>query len=111
MMDESQPLAHVPETDGHAATGSGLEWLAQALAARGLAAPSLLFLEMYRPVRGLLAHAVTALAPVLAPAVGLDGCDRLRLILEEPGALDALIARIEELSQATDGPPPPQEAR
>lgn len=69
------------------------ETLATEIQRRGLAAPARLLLDAHRPLRPLLGHAATFLAPILSPLLGRR-VDVLRASFDEPAAYDRLIDRL-----------------
>jgi hypothetical protein len=75
-------------------TGEAARAVADELERRGLAAPARLLLDAHRPLAPLIGATATFLTPLVGGVVGRRGSDLLRL-LEEPGGIDALIARID----------------
>jgi hypothetical protein len=81
------------------------EPVARWLVDRRLHVPAILALEMHRPLAFLGSQALIVLTPFLAPAVGLQNMQRLCAVLAEPGSLELLIQRIEELAYAAEERP------
>jgi hypothetical protein len=79
-----------------------LDRLSEAVARRGLETPVLMALEVHRPMAFLASQGLIIAGPLLAPLLGLSRIQDLSRLLREPGAVDALIARIEEKSSAPE---------
>jgi hypothetical protein len=79
-----------------------LNTVAVAIQRRGLQTPVVFALEMHRPLAFLAAQSLIGLAPLIAPLIGLEPMQRLGRFLAEPGAVDALIARIERPSSPSN---------
>ena len=75
-----------------------LDRLASEVTRRRMETPSVLALEMHRPLAFLGSQALIVFTPVLAPAFGLENLQRLQKLLEDRENLDRLIDRIEEQS-------------
>lgn len=73
-----------------------LDDLAGAVARRGLQTPAILALEMHRPLAFTLSQGLIAFGPLFGPLLGIERMQRAARLLGEPGAVDALIRRIEE---------------
>lgn len=81
------------------------EPVARWLVARRLHVPAILALEMHKPLSFLGSQALIVLTPFLAPAVGLHRMQQLCAVLAQPGSIDRLVDRIEELAYAAEAPP------
>ena len=77
-----------------------LERAAQEVVRRRLEVPTILALELHRPLAFLGSQALVVFTPLLAPAFGLSNLQKLSRLLEERANLDRLIDRIEELAEA-----------
>jgi len=64
----------------------------------GLETPATFALEMHRPLAFIGSQGLITLTPMLGPLLGLDWMQKLSRLLAEPGAIDALIARLEDPS-------------
>lgn len=97
---------HEPLTDQQA--GDMCEALARRVVALGLTTPTVLFLEIHKPLSRLAGQALIVASPILAPVFGLDGVGAFSRLVYHPGGIDRLIARIEELadSKKEDSSPP-----
>lgn len=73
-----------------------LNRIAGAVTRRGLETPAIFALEMNRPVTFLASQALIVLGPLLGPLLGLERMQNAARLLREPGAVEALIQRIEE---------------
>src|SRR5262249_1550698 len=62
----------------------------------GLETPATFALEMHRPLAFIGSQGLITLTPMLGPLLGLDRMQKLSRLLPAPGAIDALIARLEE---------------
>lgn len=71
------------------------EELATQLQRRGLAAAARLLLDAHRPLRPLLAHAGTFLAPLLGPLLG-QRFEDARATIGDADAYDRLVERLAE---------------
>lgn len=78
-----------------------LDRLADAVARRGLQTPAVLALEMHRPLAFIASQGLIVAGPLLGGLLGIERVQRVSRLLREPGALDALLARIEN---ARNGP-------
>jgi hypothetical protein len=92
----NEPLA--PEEREHL-----LQTVTTAVARRHLQAPALFALEMNRPLTFLASQSLIALAPLIAPLIGLEKTQQIGRLLAEPGVVDALIARIEATENLLPG--------
>jgi len=77
-----------------------LDRAAREVVRRRLEVPTILALELHRPLAFLSSQALVVFTPLLAPALGLETLQKLSHLLEERGNLDRLIDRIEELAEA-----------
>jgi len=68
--------------------------LAEELARRGLATPARLLADAHRPMAPLLSDLGAALTPLLN-ATGMRRADELASLLQEPDALDRLVAELD----------------
>lgn len=75
-----------------------LDTAAEAVVRRGLETPALFALEMHRPLGFIASQGLILLGPMLGPLLGMDRMQNASRLLREPGAVDALIRRIEEQS-------------
>lgn len=73
------------------------EWIA----ARGLATPAVLFLELHRPLAHLASQFMIIGTPLLAPLLGLERFEGLRELLADDAQYERLLALIEEKARAT----------
>jgi hypothetical protein len=80
--------------------------IAREIVRRGLQVPAILALEMHRPLAFLGSQALIVLTPLLAPAIGLRNMQAACALLAQPGSIDLLVDRIEELAYAQDVPNP-----
>jgi len=78
-----------------------LDTLARAVVRWGLTTPALLFFESVRPLGRVGAAALTFFHPMLDALMPSGRYLALRDLLERRDALEALLARIEELAGAT----------
>ncbi|MCC7491542.1 MAG: hypothetical protein IT204_04305 [Fimbriimonadaceae bacterium] len=76
-----------------------LESAAQWVAERGLVVPTVFALELHRPVRNIAAHAVLAGTPLIAPLLGLQRCQELAAMLQDPVLFEAFLDRLEALAR------------
>jgi hypothetical protein len=74
--------------------------LARRVVGMGLSVPAILMLEMHRPLSRLAGQALVAATPVLGPALGAGGVQKLARLLYHPGGIELMIDRIEELRDA-----------
>jgi hypothetical protein len=72
-----------------------LEKAASEVLKRKMAVPAILALEMHRPLARLAGNASVAFAPFLVPFLGFDNVNDYSRLLTRPGAVEALIMRIE----------------
>ena len=75
-----------------------IEKLARAVAARRLGAPAALFLELNRPIGFLFSQAAFFARPFLGFFLPTGEIEAAAEVLDDPEALDRLVARIGELS-------------
>lgn len=76
--------------------------LAKKIVARGLETAAVLFLEMNKPISFLAGQTMIAASPFLIPLFGRHGVDRYSRLLSEPGSVELIIRRIEELADEKD---------
>ncbi len=72
-----------------------LQSVAVILVTRGLAAPAVVLLEMYRPLTTLFHTGGVVMAPLLAPLFGYARCEEILRVLKDRKAIDTLISLIE----------------
>ena len=72
-----------------------LKELSTLLCQRGLAAPAIAFLEMYRPLTTLIHTGGVVIAPLLAPLLGYARCEEILRMLKDRRAINMLISFIE----------------
>jgi len=72
-----------------------LDAAAHAVARRSLQTPVLFALEMHRPFGFLAGQTLMVFAPLVGPLLGPERLQTLSRLLQTPGAVDGLIARIE----------------
>lgn len=87
-----------PRTD-NAEHEEQLRALARAICRRGLAAPAVFFLELYKPMTGLCLAGATMCAPLCAALVGARRVDRALGLLESREAVERLLMLIEETAK------------
>ena len=78
-----------------------LDDVAGAVAKRGLQTPAILALEMHRPLAFTLSQGMIVFAPLFAPLLGVSRMELASRLLREPGAIDALVERIESWKPAS----------
>ncbi len=81
-----------------------LDRIAHEVVKRRLETPTILFLEMNRPLAGIAGQGIIFSAGMLAPIFGLNNVQRVSKLLREPGGVDALLDRIEALSKSDANP-------
>ena len=74
--------------------------IAELVVKRGLEVPAIMALEIHRPVAFVASQGLIVLGPLLGPLLGLERMQNVSRLLREPGAIDALIAHIEDCSEA-----------
>lgn len=79
-----------------------IESLAKKVAGRRLATPAVLFLDMHKPLSFLASQSLMVAMPLLGPLFGAQGLADLSKLLAERDNVEALIARIEEMSAEMD---------
>jgi len=82
-----------------------IERVAKAVVDRGLQSAAVLALEMHKPLAFVAAQTMIVTTPLLAPLIGLDRMQRVGRLLQEPGAVEAVIVRIEEMTVERDHRP------
>jgi hypothetical protein len=80
-----------------------VEKVAQAVHKRRLETPSILFLEMHKPLAGLASQSLVVFSPFLIPVVGLQNLDDYSRLVSDRKAIEDLICRIEELRESPSG--------
>lgn len=96
------PLQAGPEPDA-AAREAVLERFARAVVARRLESAAVLFLELNRPLGFLFSQAALIARPFLSLFVSPADVEAAARLLDDPEALDRLLARIGELSAEPRG--------
>ena len=71
--------------------------IAERIVLKGLGAPAILFLEMHRPLSGLLYNLSLLSSPVLSALFGPRAESYTRKIFESPDNFDRLIRMIEDM--------------
>jgi hypothetical protein len=96
-MIETQPASESMATE--------LQSLARLIAARGLAAPAVFFLELHRPLAFLSSQFMLVGSPVLAGLLGLERLERLRTVLADQQQYEQFLTLIETAAadQAREG--------
>ena len=77
-----------------------VEKTASEIVRRGLQTPAILFLEMHKPLSGVMGHASVAFAPFALPFVGFDRYADLSRLISSRENVERLLQRIEALSKA-----------
>ena len=75
-----------------------LDRIARQVTRRRLEVPAVLALEIHRPLSYVGSQALVLFTPLLAPVLGLENLQKLSKLLEEPGNVERLLDRIEELA-------------
>lgn len=75
----------------------------------GLETPALFFLEMHRPLAGLVGLASFAATPLFGAFLGLDRVEKYAAMISDPDALDDLASRLDaaRTEKRTAGAEPP----
>ena len=73
-----------------------LEQLAARICELKLTLPATLFLEMHRPLCGLIYNAAVFAEPIVAPLFGLDRYSNIKTVLAKSENIDKLIALLSE---------------
>jgi hypothetical protein len=79
-----------------------LERAAEQVVKRGLQAPVIMALEMHRPLAFIASQGIIFATPLVGPLLGLERMQTIGRFLQEPGAVEALIRRIEDKTMAAD---------
>lgn len=79
-----------------------LERAAEQVVKRGLQAPVIMALEMHRPLAFIASQGIIFATPLVGPLLGLERMQTVGRFLQEPGAVEALIRRIEDKTMAAD---------
>lgn len=77
--------------------------LVRTLGRHGLASPTRLLLDAHRPLEPLLADLGAAIGPLLATVGGRSLAEDAQRDIETPGAVDRLIAEIDDLERGSRG--------
>jgi hypothetical protein len=75
-----------------------LEAIAQRIHQYRLETPAVLFLEMHKPLAFIGSQAFLVASPVFAPFIGMNRVEAFAELISEPGNVERLIQRIEELA-------------
>ena len=73
-----------------------IENLAEQIRKRKLESPSILFLEMHKPISRIAGNALVVFSPFVAPFVGIQNVSNYSQLLTQPGAVERLIVKLEE---------------
>nr|CAA9226222.1 hypothetical protein AVDCRST_MAG63-768 [uncultured Armatimonadetes bacterium] len=79
-----------------------LDRIAGAVVGRGLEAPAVMALEIHRPFSFLASQGLIVFGPLLGPLAGIERMQNASRLLREPGVVEVLIRRIEDMAQARD---------
>lgn len=74
-----------------------IDRLARWIARRGLVTPGVFLLEINKPFSFLGSQALWMLQPLMGPLVGRESIAAYAQLLEDPTAIDRLLARLETL--------------
>jgi hypothetical protein len=77
-----------------------LDKAAHEILKRKMSVPAILMLEMHRPFARLAGQGTIVFAPFLVPFVGFDNVNNYSRLLAKPGAVEALLQRLERGSMA-----------
>ncbi len=77
-----------------------VEWVCRQVVQRHLTTPTLLFLEMSRPLNFVGAQSLHFFGPILSSLSNGEGCRHFATFLERRGSVDYLIGRIEALEDS-----------
>jgi len=80
-----------------------VEKVAQAVHKRRLETPSILFLEMHKPLASLASQSLIVFSPFLIPLVGIQNLDDYSQLVCDRKAIEDLICRLEELRESPSG--------
>ena len=73
--------------------------LARGVCSRGLAGPAVFFLELHKPLTGVLREIALLASPMFVLLFGRQKMDLMNEILESPDKIELLIQKIEELAR------------
>ena len=76
-----------------------IEKISSAVIARRMETPTILFLEMHKPLSFIASQGLVVSSPFVAPLVGLDNVQLAVKLLEDRENVERLIDRIEEKAQ------------
>lgn len=76
-----------------------IDKLATGVVARAMETPTILFLEMHKPLSFIASQGVVVMSPFLAPLVGFENVRLAVKLMERRENVELLIQRIEDLSQ------------
>jgi hypothetical protein len=79
--------------------GQVIEKIAQGIVRRGMEAPTILLLEMHKPVTFLVSQGLMSISYFIAPIVGFENVRIASKLLERRENVERLIQRIEELAE------------
>ena len=77
-----------------------IDELAQKIVRRGMETPSIMFLEMHKPVAFLASQTMLVASPFLTPMFGPEGVRKYSQLFGNSENVELLIRRIEDLSDA-----------
>jgi hypothetical protein len=75
-----------------------IDELAKKVVDRRLETPTIMFLEMHKPVAFLAGQSMIVAGPLLSPLFGVDGMRKFSRLLSGEGNVERLIRRIEDLA-------------
>lgn len=75
-----------------------IEGLASEVVQRGLTAPAIFILEMYRPLASVLTSLAIISYPLLIPLFGSGKYSAITQVLKSPPALEKLVSTLETMS-------------
>ena len=76
-----------------------IEKVSEAVVKRGLQTPAILFLEVHKPLSFIASQGLIVTSPLTAPFIGLDNVQSISRLIADRNNIEALIARIEDLSE------------
>jgi len=80
-----------------------LDKAADEILKRKMTVPSILLLEMHKPFARLASQGSIVYAPFLVPFLGFDNVNDYSRLLVRPGAVEALLQRLERGPKANQG--------
>jgi hypothetical protein len=95
---------HKPLTEDE--RGAIVDAVACRIVARRLETPTIMFLEIHKPLSFLASQATLVAMPLLAPLIGAQHTADLSKLLADRRGIDLLIDRIEEMAAERGNPPP-----